>query len=76
MEIKGRKVMGDFRPIPPPFFLKLYLLFGDYGGKMVLVENVREIIKNNENITPRDLAEKLNINLEVAIDILDELRRT
>ncbi len=43
---------------------------------MVLVQNVREIIKNNENITPRDLAEKLNIKLEVAIDILDELRRT
>ncbi len=42
---------------------------------MVLVENIREILKSDENITAGEIAQALDIQLETAIDVLKELRR-
>jgi ribosomal protein S25 len=50
-------------------------MFVQLGGNMVLVESIREILRSEEEITPRELSQRLDIRLEMAIDILKELRR-
>jgi len=42
---------------------------------MVLVENVREILEYNNDISALDLSEKLDIQYEIASEILRELRK-
>jgi ribosomal protein S25 len=67
--------MGEFRP-NVLLSLKYYLYHASMVvGKMVMVENVREILKINKDATSLDIANKLDIQLEVARDILKELRR-
>jgi ribosomal protein S25 len=41
---------------------------------MALVESVRRVLEYNGDISPKDLAETLNIEYEVAAEILRELR--
>jgi ribosomal protein S25 len=42
---------------------------------MVLVENIREILKDDGNVTVEEIAQRLDIQVEVAFDILRELRK-
>ena len=76
--LKGSKVVGEQRDIGRmesccPKRLTYYLLTS-LGDKVVLVENVREILRWENGITPKELTLRLNIPLDLATDVLRAIR--
>ncbi len=77
--LKGSRVVGEQRDtgLTPcmlskeAHLLPTHLLMGD---KMVLVENVREILRREKGITPLQLTQQLNIPLDLATDVLRAIR--